>query len=142
MNDWARDFPEVLDSGSMYEIRGSNLAAVCQVLVPGRVKPEDGAAAALRMCAFLCDRICTPSSNRNGLIVDVRLGPTVFGPVTRAALESMFEAAQKSKTVVVALVGSAAMQRLQFAALCREHAPTLATVLDSHLAALHRVHPA
>lgn len=86
------------------------------------------------MREVLMDKVIPRGSPYVGFVFDVTMGPTVFGPKTRAALEEMFREAELQRTRVGVRVGAAAIQQLQFKSLCRECAPTQGRVFDDERA--------
>jgi hypothetical protein len=86
------------------------------------------------MRAVLMDKVIPRGSPYAGFVFDVTMGPAVFGPRTRAALEEMFREAESQRTRIAVRVGTAAIQQLQFKSLCRECAPTQARVFDDERA--------
>jgi hypothetical protein len=119
----------LLDEGPLYSIEESGGVVTCRVKNRADVNADEGASSAAQMQRFLVDRVLSPRAEYLGLVFDVSEGPTVFGPRTRAALEHMFRAAAKANKAIVVRVGEAAIQRLQFAGLCRECAPDVAQVI-------------
>ena len=121
----------VLLSGPIFEIRDLDGIARCAIENRQEVTAEEGARCAEEMHTFLAREVLSASSRYLGLIFDVRKGPAVFGPKTRAALEELFRAAQRASKPIAVCVGDTAIQRLQFSALCKECAPALARVIET-----------
>ena len=120
----------VLRSGENFEI--SETDGVVHVSVVNRpdITLEAGAECARQMDEFLNSEVFTRDSMYLGVVFDVRSGPAVFGPKTRAALEQLFRAAEVAKKPIAARVGAAAIQRLQFNSVSRECAPNWSRVFD------------
>jgi hypothetical protein len=121
----------ILAQGANFEITASGRVVRCTVVNRPDVDREEGARCAKLMREFLLGSVLSPRSPYAALVFDVQKGPEVFGPVTRGMLEGIFQAAETHQRRLAVRVGPAAMQRLQFSALCRECAPTWAKVVDS-----------
>jgi hypothetical protein len=122
---------KILARGSNFEITTDGRIVRCRVVNAPDIDPEEGARCARQIHDTLAGQVLTPGSPYAGLVFDVQLGPPVFGPKTRASLEELFRAAERTHKRLAIRVGSAAIQRLQFASLCRECAPTYASIADS-----------
>jgi hypothetical protein len=120
----------VLAEGAIFKIVGEGDFATCTVVNRTDVSPEEGARCAQEMRAVLMGQVIPSRSEYVGFVFDVTMGPTVFGPRTRVALEEMFRAAEAEKTRVAVRVGPNAIQQLQFRSLCRECAPTQGRVFE------------
>jgi hypothetical protein len=125
----------VLAQGAIFVIRQSGELAVCEVVNRQDVSAEEGARCASVMHEVLTTRVLTAHSLYRGLMFDVRQGPPVFGPKTRAALELIFVHARGAQRRLAILVGGSATQRMQFGNLCQEHAPEHARVFLSETTA-------
>jgi hypothetical protein len=122
---------KVLARGSIFEITAQDEIVRCRVLNAPEIDAEEGARCAAQMHDTLTGDVLTTNSPYIGLVFDVALGPAVFGPKTRAALERVFCAAEEAGKRLAVRIGSAAIQRLQFTSLCRECAPHAASVVES-----------
>lgn len=119
----------VLTRGELFEIRSEGRVVRCSVRVPTRTSPAAGAAAARDMCDWMIRHVLQPRSGWLGLIVDTRNGPSVLGPVTRAAVERLFQAAEQARRPLAVLVSSSTIALFeQFSAVSRSCAPTCSTV--------------
>jgi hypothetical protein len=127
--------PTTLASGAIYAITEEDQIVSCAVVNRLDITPNEGAACAQQMHSFLSQSVLSDGSAYLGLIFDVREGPAVFGPQTRAALERIFRQAEQTKHALAVQVGKAAIQRLQFASLCAECAPRWSKVFDREGAA-------
>src|SRR5688500_7918816 len=108
-----------LSSGDNHLISARDGLAICQVWSRPDLSPEDGAKNAQQMSEFLTSQVLRPASPYRGIIFDLRRGPPVFGPKTRATLAGFFAAAANNKIAVAVLVGESPIQVLQFRNLCR-----------------------
>jgi len=70
-----------------------------------------------------------------GLIFDVRRGPTVFGPTTRAVLAELLATSVTRKVRVAILTSDSASQTLQFRSLCALE-PTMTQVFPDEPSAV------
>jgi hypothetical protein len=114
----------VLSAGEIYDIRSDGETARCTVVNRDDVDPAVGARCAAELERVLSREVLSRSSMLTGVVLDVRRGPAVFGPQTRASLERLFSQAERSGKRIVARVGTTAIQQLQFRSLCQDHAPT------------------
>jgi hypothetical protein len=126
----------VLAEGECFVIRGVRQVAWCKVTTPRGLNPARGAAAAQAMGAYIIDNVLQRRSIWCGVVFDVREGPSVFGPVTLAVLERVFERAELTKKRIATLVGPTAIQAEQFSAVSRSRAPRFATVTTEPHSAL------
>jgi hypothetical protein len=122
---------ELLLKGELYEVRAEGRIVRCALKIPPRTAPALGANVALDMGEWLVNNVLKPRSQWAGLIVDVRLGPSVFGPVTRSAIERMLTSAQQSRKPMAVLVGHSSTQHDQFLEMARLHAPRYSRVTSN-----------
>lgn len=122
---------EILGKGAIFEIVVADAVARCTVTNRPDVAPEEGARCAAEMHEILGRDVMSPDSRYIGLVFDVRRGPDVFGPKTRAELEKLFRAAERVGKRMAVRIGTAAIQRLQFTSLCSECAPRFAKVVNT-----------
>lgn len=127
---------ELLGKGEVFEITAVDGIARLEVVNRPDVTPEEGARCASEMNDIITNRVLAPRSGYRALLVDVRRGPPVFGPNTRAALGDMFAKIEDAKKATAVLVGTPAIQRLQFSSLVREHARTTGKVFGEEEQAL------
>jgi hypothetical protein len=126
----------VLLKDELFLIRSEARIVWCHVLTPQSVSPARGAAAADVATAYLNEHVLQRRSPWLGLLLDIRKGPSVFGPVTRAAMQRMFEHADRAHKRVAVLVGASPVQRTQFSELAEQYAPSYCRVSDTEPAAL------
>lgn len=127
---------ELLVKGELYEIRAEGRVVRCALHIPGRTAHALGACAALDMGEWLMSNVLKARSQWLGLIMDARLGPSVFGPITRAVLERVLTSAQQSRRPIAFVVGNSPTQRDQFLEMARLHAPRYAHVTSDSNEAL------
>jgi hypothetical protein len=101
----------------------------CRLLMPPHLAPATGAAAGKSLVAYLADNVLVRRSSWLGVIIDVRRGPSVVGPVTLQGIERTFALAEEVRKPLAALVGSAATQREQYGNVQRK-APRFTLVTD------------
>lgn len=101
----------------------------CRLLMPPHLAPATGAAAGKSMLSYLADNVLVRRSSWLGVIVDVRRGPSVVGPITLDGIEKTFLLAEEVRKPLAALVGSAATQRDQYGNVQRK-APRFTLVTD------------
>ncbi|HEU4582600.1 MAG TPA: hypothetical protein VFS67_30295 [Polyangiaceae bacterium] len=80
----------------LHEIRDLGRVVWCRVSVPERTPPASGAAAARRVGDYLISHVLQRRSPWLGLVLDVRRGPSVFGPITRAVTVRLLESAEQA----------------------------------------------
>jgi hypothetical protein len=127
---------QILAKGDVYVIRADRRVVWCEVATPRGLAPARGAAAAESMTAYLTQHVLQRRSPWIGLIVDVRRGPSVVGPVTLVQLERVFAEAELARKPIAALIGDAPAQAQQFGAAAHTYAPRFGTVTDSPSLAL------
>jgi hypothetical protein len=118
----------VLLEHELFRIYAEGRVVWCQVAVPQGTPPTRGAEAAEAMRDLLTREVLVKGSLWLGLVLDVRLGPSVVGPVTLRAVEAFFTAAETCKKPLAVLLGGAPMQRTQYEALCAGCAPRYAQI--------------
>ena len=111
----------------MFEVTAYGPVAVCELRQRDDVTPEQGASAAHQLAELLKNDVF-PSTEFNGLVIDARLGPPVFGPRTRKAIAEMLSGAAKNNKRLSIVVNDLAIQRLQYTAICNEVAPRCSKV--------------
>jgi hypothetical protein len=121
-------FDGVLLEDELHLIRSAGRVVWCHVRIPRTTLPSAGAEAAKRVCQYLSDNVLHRRSPWLGLILDVRQGPSVFGPITRQVSAKMFECAEQArKPLAVVTVGDGA-QHAQYLSLAAAHAPSFALI--------------
>jgi len=121
---------EVLARGANFEITAERGIVRLTVINRPEVDRDEGARCAQLMHDTLTSKVLLVRSPYRGFVFDVRQGPEVFGPKTRASLEELFRAAETSRKRTAVRPGSSPIRRLQFASLCREWAPRQAKIVD------------
>jgi hypothetical protein len=125
-----------LSEGENHVISERDGFAVCQIWSRPDLSSEEGAKNAGQMVTFLRSQVLQAGTKYRGVIFDVRRGPSVFGPKTRAVLEELLARAVERAVRVAILTGDSATQQLQFRSLCST-SPSMTQVFDSEPAALH-----
>jgi hypothetical protein len=125
----------ILVQHDLYVIRSEGRAVWCQILTRPGTTPARGAEVAQAVGAFLLDNVLQRRSSWLGVVMDVRQGPSVFGPITLAMSERIFSRAEEVRKPLAVLLGSSPSQHTQFAALVRDQAPRFARVFDTASAA-------
>ena len=120
----------VLVRDDLYVIRAERRVVWCEVLTPPQVAPAQGAAAARAISEYLLENVIARRSSWLGVVLDVRKGPTVVGPVTLGLLEKMFARAEQVRKPLAALLGTARAQGDQFRGVQQAHAPRYGMVTD------------
>ena len=85
---------EVLARGANFEITAKGGTVRLTVINRPEVDRDEGARCAQLMHDTLTSRVLLVRSPYRALVVDVRQGPEVFGPKTRASHEELFRAAE------------------------------------------------
>jgi hypothetical protein len=124
-----------LSEGDNHLISERDGVAICQVWTRPDLSSEDGAKNASQMVSYLTDVVLRVGTSYRGLIVDVRRGPTVFGPKTRTVLVGLFATSVARKVRIAVLTSESATQVLQFRSLCAE-APTMTQVFANESSAV------
>jgi hypothetical protein len=129
MRNVARIDGGILTESEFFEIRSEGRIVRCSVRVPSRTPPAAGAAAGRDMCDWLIQNAVPLRRGWQGVILDTRDGPSVLGPITRAHVERLFEAAEQAKRPLAVLVSASAVALFeQFSALSRSCGPKSSTV--------------
>ncbi len=136
MGDGSKPAGELLLKADLYEIRAEGRVIRCVLNIPARTAPALGASSALDVGEWLVSNVLKPRSQWLGPIVDVRLGPSVFGPVTRSVTERLMTSAAQSRRRMALLVGSSPTQRDQFLEMARLYAQRYSCVTSDPDAAL------
>jgi hypothetical protein len=119
---------EELYRDDLHGIVSAGRVVWCVVAVPERTPAAAGAAAAKRAGDYLIANVLQRRSPWLGLILDVRRGPSVFGPITRSVTVRMLEHAESAHKPFAVLTGGTTTQHQQYAALAASHAPRYALV--------------
>lgn len=91
------------------------------------VDASTGAECARRMAETLLHTVLVRASGYRAVICDVRRGPVVFGPNTRAQMERIFRAADQQR-MPIAVVVSGTTQRMQFDSMAGIYAGSVSRV--------------
>jgi hypothetical protein len=126
----------VLARGDTFVVYGLRRVVWCELDVPGGLNPARGAAAAEEMTTFLLDRVLERHSAWLGVVIDMRRGPSVLGPISLRATERVLERAESVRRRLAVLTGLAPTLEDQLSALVRARAPRFALVTTERSAAL------
>lgn len=107
----------------LHSVRNVGRVVWCVVAVPERTPPAAGAAAAQRAGEYLVTNVLQRRSPWLGLILDVRRGPSVFGPITRSVTVRLLEGAEGAHKPFAVLTGGTTTQHQQYATLAASHGP-------------------
>jgi hypothetical protein len=132
---------ELLVRGEVYELWSHGRVVQVVLKVPARTPPAVGAQAATEMGEWVVQNVLQRRSRWLGVVFDVRSGPSIFGPITRAVMERLFEHAERARKPIAVVVGNTASQRDQFSVLARTVAPSQSKItseLDEALAWMTR----
>jgi hypothetical protein len=121
-------FDGVLLEDELHLIRSAGRVVWCHVRIPRTTRPSAGADAAKRVCQYLIDNVLHRRSPWLGLILDVRLGPSVFGPITRQVVSSVFESTEHARKPLAVVTVGDGTQHAQFLSLASAHAPRFALI--------------
>ncbi len=103
----------------------------CDVIIPKTTQPVAGAEAAKRVGKYLIDQVLHRRSPWLGLILDVRQGPSVFGPITRDVCMNLFTHAEQARKPLAVVTIASRPLHAQYSELAVAHAPQYALVTDS-----------
>src|SRR5690606_449095 len=81
----------------LHVVRSVGRVVWCDITVPKHTQPTAGAEAARRVCQFLNEKVLHRRSPWLGLVLDVRQGPSVIGPITRELSSSLFQSAEQAR---------------------------------------------
>jgi hypothetical protein len=107
----------------LHVIRAVGRVVWCRVSVPKQTPPAVGASAAQRAGDYMITNVLQRRSPWLGLILDVRQGPSVFGPITRAVTVRLLESAEVAHKPFAVLTLGADTRHDQYTALAVVHAP-------------------
>ena len=115
----------------LHVVRSVGRVVWCDVTIPKTTQPVAGAEAAKRVGNYLISQVLQRRSRWLGLILDVRQGPSVFGPITRDVCMKLFTSAEEAhKPFAVVTVPSRPIHA-QYCELAALHAPHYALVTDN-----------
>jgi hypothetical protein len=126
----------ILVQDELYVIRAERRVVWVELQTPPHIDPKRGAAAAVAITSYLLGSVLARRSSWLGLILDIRRGPTVMGPLTLTAAEQVFQRAEQLRKPLAALISAAPAQLEQFTALQQTHAPRFAKVTADAKAAI------
>jgi len=118
----------LLFEDELHLIRCAGRVVWCQVRIPSNTLPAAGAAAAQQVGRYLIEHVLHRRSPWLGLILDVRQGPSVFGPITRQVSSDLFENAERARKPFAVLTLGDGTQHAQYCALATTNAPRFALV--------------
>ena len=124
-----------LAEGENHLISERDGLAVCQIWMRPDLSSDEGAKNAQQMASFLMNVVLRVGTTYRGIIFDVRQGPPVFGPQTRAVLASLLLRCTERRVRLAVITGESATQVLQFRSLCSD-APDMTQVFDNEPAAV------
>jgi hypothetical protein len=124
-----------LSQGDNFVISERDRLAVCQIWVRSDLTTEQGAKNADDMVSYLANTVLCVGTSYRGVILDVRRGPPVWGPKTRAALTSLVSRSVERAVPLAILTGEAATQALLFRSLVKE-TPNMTRVFSDEPAAV------
>jgi hypothetical protein len=119
-----------LTEGENHLISARDGLAICQIWMRPDLSSEEGAKNAQQMVAYLTDVVLRIGTSYRGIILDVRRGPPVFGPKTRATLAGLLTRGIERGVRIAILTSDSATQVLQFRSLCSA-APTKTQVFEN-----------
>lgn len=121
----------VLLHNEFHVVRGVGPVVWCEVTIPTLTSPAAGAEAAQRVCKYLTDNVLHRRSAWLGVILDVREGPSVFGPITREASAKLLAQAEQGRKPMAVLTIVSRPLHAQYCELAAQHAPRYVLVTDS-----------
>jgi hypothetical protein len=115
----------------LHAVRGVGRVVWCDIIIPKGTQPVAGAEAAKRVGKYLIENVLHRRSPWLGLILDVRNGPSVFGPITREVSSNLFDNAERARKPVAVVTVATRQLHAQYCELAASHAPQYALVTDS-----------
>jgi hypothetical protein len=103
----------------------------CDVIIPKTTQPVAGAEAAQRVGKYLVSQVLHRRSPWLGLILDVRQGPSVFGPITRDVCVNLFTNAEQARKPFAVVTVASRPLHAQYCELAAAHAPQYSLVTES-----------
>jgi hypothetical protein len=126
----------ILLGDKLYQIWHDGRIVWCEVIIAANVTPDEGAAAGKAMGHYLVSQILVPRSTWLGVILDVRRGPSVVGPVTLQVNERILKSAEDARRPIAVLIGAKPTLRSQYTSLCSEFAPRFSLLTSEPKVAL------
>jgi hypothetical protein len=136
VSDHELDSSRVLARGDTFIIRGARRVVWCKISVPRGLDPMRGAAAAEELGAFLLEQVLERHSPWLGIVIDVRDGPSVLGPISLRVMERILERAELVRRRVAIYLDHATSLKEQLASLSLASAPRFGKVTDDRSVAL------
>jgi hypothetical protein len=115
----------------LHLVRGVGRVVWCDIVIPTTTQPVAGAEAAKRVCGYLVEHVLHRRSPWLGLILDVRRGPSVFGPITRSVNSMLFTQAEQARKPFAVLAVASRPLHAQYCELAAAHAPEFALITES-----------
>jgi hypothetical protein len=115
----------------LHVVRSAGRVVWCDVTIPKTTQPVAGAEAAQRVGNYLISQVLHRRSRWLGLILDVRQGPSVFGPITRDVCMRLFTNAEEARKPFAVVTVASRPIHAQYCELAALHAPQYALVTDS-----------
>jgi hypothetical protein len=125
-----------LARGATFVIHGARRVVWCKITVPPGLDPARGAAAGEELGTYLLDHVLARHSEWLGVVLDVRDGPSVLGPISLRVMERILERAELVRRRVAIVMGSRPQLKEQLSALVSGLAPRFATLTDDRSKAL------
>jgi hypothetical protein len=136
MTDLAVGSGRELARGATFVIHGTRRVVWCKITVPPGLHPAQGAAAGEELGSYLLDHVLGRHSEWLGVVLDVRDGPSVLGPISLRVMERILERAELVRRRVAIVMGPRPQLAEQLSALVSGMAPRFATLTNDHRKAL------
>jgi hypothetical protein len=118
-----------LARGATFVIHGVRRVVWCKITVPPKLDPAQGAAAGEELGAFLLDHVLARHSEWLGVVLDVRDGPSVLGPISLRVMERILERAELvRRRVAILMAPRRPLLEEQLSGLVTQLAPHFATL--------------
>jgi hypothetical protein len=114
----------------LHLVRSVGPVVWCDVIIPKNTQPVAGAEAAKRIGTYLTEHVLHRRSSWLGLILDVRQGPSVFGPVTREVCMNLFTNAEQARKPFAVITVPSRQLHAQYCDLAAAHAPRFGLVTN------------
>lgn len=125
-----------LARGATFVIVGARRVVWCKITVPPGLDPAAGAAAGEELGSYLIDEVLARHSEWLGIVLDVRDGPSVLGPISLRVMERILERAERVRRRVAIVMGPSPRLEEQLSAIVRSLAPRFATLTQDRSTAL------
>lgn len=110
-------------TGGNYQVDLTKGIAVCKVWRRPDLSREEGAALAHEKVTLLARLAQGPRSMAKALLLDLRIAPTTWGPMTQAALEEIFSAWETAGRRLAILVADDSLQLMMLRQSLERAAP-------------------